>query len=501
MFGKRGDRLEERVSTTPDTEFLRKKVEALQQKVLTSEKLQQQVFDFMAEFEKRVNEIVDKKLQSKPQPGLDEKQLEQRLSSFEETLKLKINEALTKLNTEIEQNKESIEQLKELAESFKVKTPSEMEARVEELQKVVEGVINQASQLQSMVENAVANANKALKSTKSAKPEKEMPQDKDFPEVLNKFEVEITSKLNRALNGIHKEIDSIKLTIHDLEEGLKSILHAKPKHGGKEMPHVEDLKSFKLTINQKIRELANEIDYITSELASHDYVAILETEFRRKIEQLNSRVNALEVAGYKGSEMQGEVGIVERVKQMEERLQSEINKQREALEQTKRELKRMIAKGHTFGGLFKTPKPGLEKLEKEIARINKVLERVSKDDKIRPLRNELIVHKKELNQLKDEIYALLGKTVKLDQLNSLRKYLKDINKKADVLDKNLNRITSALDKLPKGIGKGEGKDKALAKIEQELKALGNELSSFEKYCVEQIDKTNKWIRFINENLK
>ncbi|RLE41957.1 hypothetical protein DRJ48_04555, partial [Candidatus Woesearchaeota archaeon] len=129
------------------------------------------------------------------------------------------------------------------------------------------------------------------------------------------------------------------------------------------------------------------------------------------------------------------------------------------------------------------------------------LERVSKDDKIRPLRNELIVHKKELNQLKDEIYALLGKTVKLDQLNSLRKYLKDINKKADVLDKNLNRITSALDKLPKGIGKGEGKDKALAKIEQELKALGNELSSFEKYCVEQIDKTNKWIRFINENLK
>ncbi len=459
MFGKRGDQVETVGSSSPDLTLLNKKVDALTNKIATSEKLNAQVFDFIANFEKKVKELIES---NSPNPADYKLELQSMLEkskglkpseSFEDLITSKINEsdesireslreALATLDGRIEDNVTNIKELEggvdlshlnqEIDEKIKKAVSG---VKVEKLHKPLltkksddnEDLRDRLDELDSAIrklekqekpsinsdelQDSVLEAKEILKSLKSTKYAS-----------LETFETELTGRLNKALDNVHRTVDQTSTSLAKLKAKVSVLEHTgiKTSEPGE--------ASLKLTFDKKLETLANQIDEMNSEIASQEYVSVLETELRDKIDGLTSRMRAIETFDKNMSD----------IPSIPDNFVAQVDAQRNDIRQLKQEYSLLSKRSATIGHLepiqsqLKVLSKELDsvsydflraikgkpinvtnpKIDRELKRLKASLERISGNTDVRPLQEKILDLEKQISTIRKEVIkAATGKPI------------------------------------------------------------------------------------------
>ena len=447
MFGKRGDASS--VSGNSEIERLSKKIEALQEKILLSEKVQQKVFEVMGELDERIKAIVEEKLKDfSPDKKLDEK--------------------------------------------------------FGEVKKELKDILKQAEDISEKTKEITLKAD-------------------------SKSETELRTKLNTTLNEFNKKLESHAKEIKELKEYLKAIAYSK-KHGTIKLePPIDNLKSFKLTINEKLKDLANELDYISSEIASHEYVALLETEFRNKLRKRQNQINAYEAYSYldknkleelaKGLLMQQEVidklqrGLAElkhnskanpKLLKRIELLDTRLNAVTESLVGFKSELKH----------IGKRPSLPLHSFENKLNELREAITKIATKEEI---------YETNLRDVKKKLQELRNNKIDISALNKFRSTIKYFDKKLNELNKRLDTLITNVDRYAKEHITTKNtanevkelkkqfdelvnnytieKARIISQFNGKLGNLKKEFNTFADYSTKQFEAIAKWLKLLEEGLK
>ncbi len=510
MFGKNKIQLE----LEGDSQ-LAKRIAVIQQKVLTSEKLEQKVFDFIAGFEESVKQIVSKELESFKQansdivPQVEDKVAELLSSKLREYVK---TEEAEKLRTEL------ISQVQEIKPDFSLVEDKIAELIEEKLNllsekttKLIESEISKRLELETARYKKVA-------SLPDKKRLKEPTNKKELREELNSLEVRLKERLNKVLSEQHKQLVSNSKAIESLNNSLHSTIHSSRRDAGtvELAPTTADLKSYKLSVDKKLKLLSEQLEELNSDITSQDYVALLETEFRNKLNELNERLNSFEVLGF---------GDASDNRGFASKLVDSIQSHKQELSNLKTNITNSFSSVARLEQIEKLNRAvrGLETQSKALSNKIERLEQISKTPDIEP---RLGMLRKEFAELKQAVGHLSGETSKINGLDTAlkrtnKRFSEELNKqnselaalheavKLRPIKKEMNELRLAIGELGKQL---QGQDLNLSKVRSQLIAhkgsvakrtnkLHTDFKSFEEYCIDQIERTNKWIKFINKSLE
>ncbi len=276
---------------------------------------------------------------------------------------------------------------------------------------------------------------------------------------LEEFEMRLMGKINKAMDLMNRQVERHGMSITDLMEHLGSLTQSEIRTEGQVAPALNDLKSYKLTVDHKFNDVMAQLDTISSGLATHDYVAMLETEFRKKLARLNSRLNSFEVEGFGGAK---QPMLSREALDLRNQLKGEMDRMQE------------VARGiNEVKGLrneFNRMGAELIKIREDF---NNLSNRAVMPDQIGPLKdhvnelsnrldNLLKTHRdnrklvEDLTALKTEVFEVAGSSVKLEQLEQIKKFLRDFNAKGDALSISIAKL-----------------DEKIAAVASEQKKVGN----------------------------
>ena len=386
--------------------------------------------------------------------------------------------------------------------SFLQKKVDALQKKLQASEKLQSSVFDFMSQFEDKVKDIVAEKLKGYsKKTEvkehieKASQESNMVLDEEaIDSKIERLDTSMTSKMNKVLNKFNKDVEYNKTQLEEITGIVQNLSHSK-KGNAKELPHSNaELKSFKITVNKQVKDLADEIHNFTSNLASQEYVSILETEFREKINQMREQVNSFEADTLRTTSNVAKSHAPVELKKLQESVKRILDEHRRQLQHIKEKADIVIQR----------------EIEHRVA-------------------NSMRNYEKHLKGLGEEFEAYIQKSVSIDQLGLLKKYLRDLNTRVDLLSRNLDKIianVTAHEKIHDSLAVSkelndmrkalrlineevvEVKDQVLndkvtltSEVEGKIRKLKSDFKSFEDYAVDQIDKTNKWVTFINERLK
>jgi hypothetical protein len=501
-----------------DQGILAKKVEVLQAKLLTSEKLQSKLFDFISGFEDSVKEVVQKEL-SASEPDIVP-QIEDKVAALVSE-KLKEYPKTEDVNAHVDGLKEDLGKLiKSTRPEFDLSIIEDQIAEVvnERIRELKEELEKSAGPKETLEPAAISKLIEEKLSAELERLGKRPAEKKGGEGSLSSLEAQLRERVNKALSELHKQLDSNTKELEALREELHPVIHS--GHRSKDTielaPNTADLKSYKLSVNRKLKELSQQLDDMHSEITSQEYVGVLETEFRSKLELLNERLNAYEALGFTESGQQGS------------RVLDTIQGHKQEVEALKNYIGEALAKTPNLGQLEEIRK-AIRELEPQVKATLNRLDRVEKVAKAPNIEPRLGMIRKEFADLKSSVGYLSREVAKLDGLANA---ISNLNKQTEAIKEGMSRHSKELSGLQSAsklrpvkkelselrlaigeVGKEvQGLSSGLDKVEglvsshktaltKRTSTIHSEFKSFEEYCIDQIERTNKWIKFINKSLE